>query len=54
MTTELERLHLAFRGLSDEDNEEGDGYTDNSSGDESLEELSADEDEEEGGEEEYE
>ncbi len=54
MITELEPLRLAFRGLSDEDNDEGDGHTDTGSEDESLEELGADEEEEEGGEEEYE
>jgi hypothetical protein len=54
MTTEIDRLRLAFRGLSDEDNDEGDAYTDNGSGDESLEELGEDEDEDEGGEEELE
>jgi len=54
MTTELEPLRLAFRGLSDEDSDEGDGHTDTGSEDESLEELSADEDEEESSEEEFE
>lgn len=52
--TELEPLRLAFRGLSDEEGEDGDGHTDSGSEDESLEELGANEDDEEGGEEEYE
>lgn len=51
MTTELDRLRLAFRGLSDEESEEGDGYTDTGGNEESLEELGEEENEEEGEEE---